>query len=231
MTGVAAESISFKPGELSTSVKGRLVADQTKQYTFRGEAGQLFELATNSDRGQWLLVRVWDEQNRDILNNFESGELHLTAELPRDGNYTIYLALRRPEVQREGRLDYLMTLTLHPLPEMLVIEGEGDYFVSDGAGTRQVQSVSVGLGQAGDARVRVNLAGDSFTIRGRWEIPSDVDEVAALELTEAFGQKVRGQAMIVFSDDIDDQGRPLQIVLRFDALEAGTHHSLFFKSR
>lgn len=222
-----AETISFSPGQISASVKGVLVADQTREYIFRGQAGRQFEIEARSDRGQWLVVDVRDKHGRQVFNNFESGELSGRGLLPSDGDYTVDVSLRRPEVQREGRVDYLLTLTIHPEPAPLPIsKGRGEYFVSDGAGTRPVSSVAIGLGTSGEARVDVSLDGDGFMVKGRWK--EQTDEGVLIEVTEAFGKAARGQGLVVFDDELVDKGKPTHIVLRFDVPEQSTHHTLFF---
>jgi hypothetical protein len=225
---VAARTIAFKPGEISATVKGELVADQTREYIFQGQAGQSFELSTLSDRGQHLIVHVRDKDKNDVFNNFDSGQLKTSGVLPVTGDYTVYLGLRRPEVQREGRVNYLLTLTLHPLPTLAAIEGgRGFYFVSDGSGQRTVQGVAVGLGNDNTVEIRLSLDGDGLIIKGTWK--PQTDEGAVLRLTEAFGQKIQGEGIVLFDDEFNDQGKPTHILLRFEAPEQKTQHTLFFE--
>ena len=227
-TPTLAETISFKPGEISASVKGSLVADATKEYIFHGQAGQKLEFMASSERGQWLVIRVRSKDKADVFYNFESGHLKGTAILPSDGDYTVYLALRRAEAQREGRVDYALTLTLHPKPTAVAIErGRGEYFVNDEMGRRPLSGVSVGLGSGGDVVVEISLGEDGFTVKGTWR--AQTDEALLLDLTEAFGQKVRGRGILLLDDEVSDKGDPTHIFLQFDAPEQKTHHTLFYE--
>lgn len=224
-----ADVLSFQPGEVSTAVKGVLVADQTRTYTFSGKAGQPFELALRSDHGPWLLVHVRDPNGRDVFNNYKSGELRARGVLPQDGDYTVQLALRRAELQRERRTPYQLTLTVHALPDMVPIEdGEGELFVTDGSGSRQVEQVLIGLGEGGDVQVTMVFAeGDNLVVKGTWR--GQTDEAALLRLTEVAGQPARGRGLVLFADEIADDGPPTHVMLRFDALgNEGAHYTLFY---
>lgn len=225
-TTVCAEVIAFKPGEISSTVKGRLIAEQTREYVFHGRKGQRFDIAASSDRGQWLIMHVRDEDKHDVFNNFDSDRLSTKGVLPKDGDYTVFLALRRAEAQREGELDYVLTVTLHPEAAPIAIEkGRGEYFVSDGAGTRAVRGVAVGLGSGGDAQVTISLDGDGLDLKGHWQAQND--EAILIDITEAFGQRATGQAMVLLDDELVDEGEPTHILLRFDS-EQGTHHTLYY---
>lgn len=222
-----AEPISFAPGEISASVKGVLVADQTKEFTFRGSAGQRFDFAVRSERGEWLVVHVRDADKNNIFSNFDSGVLHGKGVLPADGDYSVYFSLRRPEVQREGRVDYLLTLTLHPKAGVLAIEnGVGSYQVNDDGGSRTIQGATVALGGAGDAEITIDLDGDGFVLHGRWKELSD--ETAVIEISEAFGKKAQGRGVVVYDDEIREDGLPTHLFLRFDVPDQETHHDLVF---
>jgi hypothetical protein len=223
-----AESLSFKPGEVTTTVKGMLVADQTKEYSFAGKAGQQFELVTRSERGQWLLLTVRDKNRKELFNNFNSGELRARGVLPEDGDYTVHLALRRAEVQREGRAPYQLTLTLHTLPELLPMAGgEGEYVSPVHSGGRPIKRLSVGLSQGDQLQLKVELSdGETFLLAGRWK--RHTDEAALLQLSEAFGQPARGQGVLLFDDEIVEDGKPLYLMLQFQREGQGGLHGLTF---
>lgn len=221
----AAEVLSFKPGERSVTVKGELTADQTREYIFHGQAGQRFDFQANASRGEHLVVHIRDAAKRDVFTNFQSGTLEGRGVLPVSGDYTMFLALRRAEAQREGHLRYGLTLTLHPQDQVVALQGGGQYFVNDEQGVRAVQGVSVKLAGDHQAEIYVSFGEqDGFVIHATWK--EHLDESALLQVQSAFGQPATGRGVVLLDDDSDDDGKPAMVFLTFESPSQGSFHLL-----
>lgn len=227
VTVAQAETLSFTPNERSISVRGSLMSERTKTYVFAAEAGQYLEMATTSRRGEYLFLRLRDPQGNEVFSNHTTGRLNWEGLLPSSGEYTLFVGLRRANSMRELRVDYLTTVTLHPLPSLQAIaSGTGTYWSGEDGSEQPLEQVEIALNNNGGFEVAVRLPNGVQTLKGLWK--RQLEDAALLEISECDGQPAKGQGLVFFDDEIYDEGRPTHLQLRWNTGDPSQHFDLFF---
>jgi hypothetical protein len=106
--------LSLSPSAAPTVLAGTIKGDQSKDYVFQAKKGQRIELNATSARANWLITRVYVKggTGEDLLNNYITGSLKMAADIPADGEYQVYVGIRRPEARRGGSLSFKLSVQL-----------------------------------------------------------------------------------------------------------------------
>jgi hypothetical protein len=95
-------------GQIS-EVSGSIRGSETRTYLLQGKKGQTVEISLTSPKANWLVLRLFPSkkaEGADVLSNYISGDIKLTGVLPEDGEYMIFVGIRRAEARRGGNATY-----------------------------------------------------------------------------------------------------------------------------
>ena len=107
------ENVQFSKGASDATIKGRIKGDETVDYVLRAKAGQTMTVNfKTSNRMAYFNVLAPDSDQALFVGSDAADGSRFTAELPKDGEYSIRVYLIRAAARRNETANYTLNVAI-----------------------------------------------------------------------------------------------------------------------
>lgn len=110
--GIKTVPVHFKKGTSGASLKGKIVGDETIDYTLGAKAGQQMSVTMKADNGAAYFNLLPPGSNVEAIFVGSTSGNAFSGELPKDGEYKVRVYLMRSAARRNEQADFTLDVAI-----------------------------------------------------------------------------------------------------------------------